>query len=200
MTPSDCGHRGGGVEYVFGYGSLLDRRAIDEAAGGDPLVCALTSYRRTWNVAMENARTIPGYKYYVDPATAARPEYFVTFLNIVPDPETSVNGVILEATRDVIERWDRRERNYQRIDVSADLSPAVDARVWAYAGSAAAVRRFRVGLRTRRAVISRGYYEGVLSDFASLGPGALQTFIDLTDPAPCPIVDLRRVDVRTAER
>lgn len=143
---------------------------------------------------MENARTVPGYKYYVDPTTGARPSWFVSFLNIVPDPAATVNGVLFEVTPELLGRLDTRERNYERIDVSTSLSVAVDGTAWAYAGSDAAVRRFHRGLRARRAVISRDYYEGVLDDFERAGPDALRDFIDLTDPAPCPIVDLKRVE------
>ena len=50
-------------QYVFGYGSLLERR--HEPAHG---LSELTGFRRTWNVAMDNRQTIPGYKHYLDQA------------------------------------------------------------------------------------------------------------------------------------
>jgi hypothetical protein len=148
---------------------------------------------------MENARTIPGYKYYLDPVTGDRPDWFVSFLNIVPDPGQTVNGVVFEVAGELLARLDQRERNYERIDVSDDLSVPVNGRVWAYAGTRPAVARFQLGLRRGRAVISRQYHDGVLADFEALGPEARQRFIALTDPAPCPIVDLRRIDVPEEE-
>jgi hypothetical protein len=178
--------------YVFGYGSLLER--LDGDHGG-PIVCRLSNYRRTWNVAMDNARTVPGYKYYVDPATGVRPRWFVTFLNIVPDPAASANGVAFEVTERELAHLDRRERNYDRIDVSGAVSLPVDGRVWAYAGSAAAVARFELGRGTGRAMVHRRYYESVRDDFACVGPGALAEFNQSTDPPPCPLIDLERVDL-----
>jgi hypothetical protein len=144
---------------------------------------------------MDNRRTIPGYKYYVDASTGARPDAFVVFLNIVPDPRRRVNGVLLEVTPERLWRLDGRERNYARVDIGAHLSHPVPGQAWAYAGTDAAVGRFRAGLREGRALISRDYYQGVLDDFARLGPGARAQFVALTDPAPCPLAVLRRVDV-----
>jgi gamma-glutamylcyclotransferase (GGCT)/AIG2-like uncharacterized protein YtfP len=174
------------ASYVFGYGSLLERP--------EPVPCELTGFRRTWNVAMDNRRTIAGYKHYVDRASGARGPWFVTFLNIVRDPASTVNGVLLEADEATLERLDRRERNYERVDVSAHASPPADGRVWAYLGSRAALERFRLGCRTGRAVVSRDYYERVRRDFAGVGNDALRRFDELTDDVPCPILDLRRID------
>lgn len=176
-------------QYVFGYGSLLERRREPV-----PGLCELRGFRRTWNVAMDNRQTIPGYKHYVDRATGARSGWFVTFLNIVRDPGAVVNGVMFEVDDALLERLDRRERNYERADVSAEISHQVDGRVWAYVGSRDAVDRFLCGCRTGRAVISRDYYARVREDFAVVGGDALERFDELTDPPPCPVLDLRRVD------
>ena len=62
--------------FVFGYGSLVRRP--------DGIPCHLLGHRRAWNVAMDNRRTIPGYKYYVDPETGERPPVRVTFLSLYP--------------------------------------------------------------------------------------------------------------------
>jgi gamma-glutamylcyclotransferase (GGCT)/AIG2-like uncharacterized protein YtfP len=143
---------------------------------------------------MDNRQTIPGYKHYLDRGSGERGAWFVTFLNIVRDPDASVNGVMFAVDDAVLERLDRRERNYERIDVSADVAHEVDGRVWAYVGSRDAEHRFLVGCRTGRAVISRDYYAGVREDFAAIGRGALERFDALSDPPPCPILDLQRVD------
>jgi gamma-glutamylcyclotransferase (GGCT)/AIG2-like uncharacterized protein YtfP len=186
---------GSARQYVFGYGSLLERQHERAQA-----LCELTGFRRTWNVAMDNRQTIRGYKHYVDRATGARGAWFVTFLNIVRDPDAKVNGVMFEADDAVLERLDSRERNYERVDVSANVSPAAERRVWAYVGSRAALDRFRLGCNAGRAVVSRDYYERVLGDFATVGGDALRRFHELTDAVPCPILDLRRIDHPPARR
>jgi cation transport regulator ChaC len=181
--------------YVFGYGSLLERWSGRRGMIDDgPAVCELRNYRRTWNVAMDNTQTIPGYKHYVDATTGAREPWFVAFLDIVPESGARVNGVLFEVSHDQLARLDERERNYQRIEVSQNLSVPVDDDVWVYVGSDAARRRFRRGRRSRRAVISREYYHPVLQDFAHISPEAVKEFTARTDPPPCPIVDLLRID------
>jgi cation transport regulator ChaC len=176
-------------QYVFGYGSLLERR--HEPARG---LAELRGFRRTWNVAMDNRQTIPGYKHYIDRATGERGAWFVTFLNIVRDPGASVNGVMFAVDDALLERLDCRERNYERVDVTADVVDQVNGRVWAYVGSRDAEHRFLCGCRTGRAVISRDYYAAVREDFAAVGREALERFDALSDPPPCPILDLQRVD------
>jgi cation transport regulator ChaC len=186
------------AQYVFGYGSLLERWCRSNVAGHSvegPWPATLRRYRRTWNVAMDNRRTIPGYKYYVDAATGKRGDWFVTFLNVVSDPDSEVNGVLFAATDELLAELDGRERNYERVDISAGLTPQLDGRAWVYTGSAAAVRRFTLGKRSDRTVISRGYYQRVVDDFSAIGPAALAAFEQLTDPPPCPVLDLRRVEI-----
>jgi hypothetical protein len=120
---------------------------------GEPRV--LRGHRRGWGVAMDNRRTIPGYKFYVDPVTGDRPEVFVTFLCVWPEPGASVQGVVFEVDDDGLAALDRRERNYDRHDVSAHVD--VDGPVWAYLGSAAGRERFAAGHATGTAVVSEEY-------------------------------------------
>src|SRR5947209_11229492 len=103
--------------FVFGYASLVGAR---EAAAAP--AATLIGYAREWNVAMDNSATIPGYRYFVD-RDGSRPAIFVTFLNVAPDTRCSVNGVLLDAASGALERFDRRERNYRRIDVTAWIDP-----------------------------------------------------------------------------
>ena len=147
---------------------------------------------------MDNARSIPGYKRYLDPATGEPASGFVVFLNIVPDPDRCVNGVLLAVSAEDLTELDRRERNYQRIDVSAHLAEPGDGTVWSYAGSRAAVERFETGRRSDRAMISRAYRDSVRRGFAALGDEAAVQFDAWTDPPPCPVVALQRVPVPKA--
>jgi hypothetical protein len=110
---------------VFGYGSLAtpgQRQAV------------LHGYRRVWNVAMDNTRDLPGYKYYVDAETGERPAVMVAFVNIEPHDGSEVKGSLIEV--DDLAALDARERNYQRIRVDVG-EPA-----WTYVGTEEAKRRF----------------------------------------------------------
>jgi Gamma-glutamyl cyclotransferase, AIG2-like len=115
----------------------------------------LRDHRRGWGVAMDNRRTIPGYKFYVDPETGARPAVYVTFLCIWPEPGASVEGVIFEVDDDGLIALDRRERNYDRHDVSEHVE--ADGPVWAYLASAAGRERCAAGRAAGTAVVSAEY-------------------------------------------
>src|SRR3954449_985332 len=143
--------------FVFGYGSLVRRP--------DGLPCNLLGHRRTWNVAMDNRRTIAGCKYYVDRDTGERPPVRVTFLNLYPAAEGRVNGIAFPVTADELEALDRRERNYERIDVTRLLDVDLGATVWTYVGRSDARERFAAGA----AVVSQDYFEGVREEFAAAG-------------------------------
>ncbi len=162
---------------VFGYVSLLT------GAAGTP--CRLSGHRRGFGVAMDNRRTIAGYKYYLDP-DGGRPAVHVAFLDAFPDGAGVVGGVIFEVPD--LGALDARERNYARVEVSALLDADVGRPVWAYSGLPEARRRYSHAAAAGTAVVARAYLEGVRAGFARYG-------LDFDTPAPVPVVDLVRVDV-----
>ena len=144
--------------FVFAYGSLLPRADSGEETA---VVCHLDGFRRGWNVAMDNAVTIPGYKYYVDEGTGERPEIYVSFLNIWPAPGNRVNGVAYEVDEEILPLLDLRERNYDRHEVTARVDSGIPGRVWAYVGQAEARERYEIGRARSTAVVSERYWDGV---------------------------------------
>jgi cation transport regulator ChaC len=166
--------------FVFGYGSLLD------GATGTP--CRLRGWRRRFGVAMDNRRTIPGYKYFLDARTGARPEVFVAFLDVVPEPGHVVRGLAAEVGAAQLAALDDRERNYARVDVSADLDLELGGPVWAYAGLPEARERYAVAAAAGRAVVARAYVEHVRAGFAAHG-------LAFETPPEVPVMDLRRIDL-----
>ncbi|MEJ7891029.1 MAG: gamma-glutamylcyclotransferase family protein [Solirubrobacteraceae bacterium] len=158
-------------DFVFGYGSL-----VGEHSGAAPAV--LRGWRRVWGVAMDNTVDIPGYKRYLAP-DGSRPDVCVAFLDIEPDPDASVTGVVLEAE---LAQLDRREHNYDRVDVTAGV---VDppGRVWAYAGRSDSRERLRDARADGRAVIAAAYARSVA---------------DLLAP-DLPVRELRLVPIPTAD-
>jgi cation transport regulator ChaC len=180
-------------QYVFGYGSLL--RAGDGVQPPGTRPCRLRGYRRAWSVAMDNSLSVPGYKFYRDPRDASRPQVFVAFLNLVPAPGGSVNGVVFPVDSARLAELDRRERNYERCDVSRSLSESFDGRVWTYIGSQAAEQRFRDGSERGCAVIDKRYLDGVREGFRLLTDGSLEEFDASTDPHDCAVLELQRIDL-----
>ena len=166
--------------FVFGYGSLL------EAGAGTP--CRLAGHRRRFGVAMDNTRTIPGYKYFVDAATGARPAVSVAFLDVVRGRRAGRRGRRLRGLRGALEVLDARERNYRRVEVGAALDVDLGGPVWAYLGREEARERYARAVATGAAVVARAYLEDVRAGFAAHGLGF--------DTAPeIPVIDLTRVDV-----
>jgi cation transport regulator ChaC len=140
-------------QLVFGYGSL-----IAEASGVE---CRLRDHDLGWEVAMDNREVIPGYKVYLDPETGERPPVEVAYLSITPQPGASVEGVAFPVTDEQLAALDRRERNYERRDVTDLVDADLGGRVWAYVGSVAGRRRLARGRLHGTAVVARGYLEKV---------------------------------------
>jgi hypothetical protein len=153
---------------VFAYGSLAA-----DLAGGE--ASELRGFRRVWGVAMNNRVDVPGYKHYRLRADASRPAVFVAFLDLVADPRASTYGVCVPVTADGLLAIDRRERNYERVEVT-DAVRATSGRVWAYVGTSAGRRRLSRARTGGRAVVSRDYLDRTRAAFAALGPAALEDF------------------------
>lgn len=168
------------TEYVFGYGSL--------AAGEACATTRLRGHRRVWGVAMDNRVAIAGYKRYRRPRDGSHPPVHVAFLDLVAEPGAVTAGVLLAVDAARLEALDRRERNYERIDVTA----AVDdppGRVWTYRGATPARERLRAGRRAASAVIVRSYLDAVR---AGLAAHAVEDHVELDG---LPVVELERVDL-----
>ena len=150
-------------EYVFGYGSL-----VVGVPGG--FVAELPGMRRGWGVAMDNRADVPGYKCYLD-GDGHRPAVSVCFLDIEPDPSPGarVNGVCVPVGAEELVALDRRERNYDRIDVSDRFEELGRARVWTYRGSVAGRARLAAAVRAGTAVIHADYLAAVEAGFRALG-------------------------------
>ncbi|HYI79967.1 MAG TPA: gamma-glutamylcyclotransferase family protein [Thermoleophilaceae bacterium] len=177
-------------DFVFGYGSL----ARDLLA--DVEVKRLRGYRRAFGVAADNSEAIAGYKRYRLPGDGSYPDVHVAFLDIVEDPGTVVNGVLAPVDPGALADLDRRERNYDRIDVTAAIEDPPDGRVWAYAGSPDGRDRLRAGIAAGTAVVQRNYLDHVYDGFRRLGEAEYQRFLSTTDLDGLPLLDLERVDLR----
>jgi gamma-glutamylcyclotransferase (GGCT)/AIG2-like uncharacterized protein YtfP len=186
------------AQYIFGYGSLTARPGpvLTRELKEHGFVADLAGLRRVWGVAMDNRRDLPGYKYYTD-ADGGRPQVYVAYLDLVgapDDPEATVNGLCLPVDDGLLSELDRRERNYDRVDVS-DRVAAGGARVWAYLGSEAARERLAAGRDDGSAVIDAGYVRTVEAGFAALGAPEHAACRASLRPDGLPVVELTRHDL-----
>ncbi len=180
-------------DFIFGYGSL----ARDLLA--DVEVKRLHGYRRVFGVAADNSEQIAGYKRYRQPGDSVYPDVYVAFLDIVQHPATTINGVLAPVDSGALAVLDRRERNYDRIDVTAAIDDPPDGRVWAYAGSPRGRDRLRAGIAAGTAVVQRSYLDHVHDGFRRLGEAEHDHFLATTDLDGLALVDLERVDLPPVE-
>src|SRR4051812_8011733 len=154
---------------------------------------------------MDNRVAVPGYKVYEAP-DGTRPAVAVAFLDLAAaggdDGAVVVEGALLPVAADALARLDRRERQYERRDVSAlvDAGPeqaaATAGPVWSYVGRAPGRARVAAGREgTAPVVIQRAYVDLVESAFAALGDGALARYRASTEPPPFPVRELARVNL-----
>jgi hypothetical protein len=143
---------------------------------------------------MDNTRDLPGYKYYLDPKTGERPAVFVAYLDLAPEPRSSVNGIVFPVDAAGLRVLDRRERNYERSEVGHQIDPPTGGRVWAYFGTVAARERFERGRAAGAAVVDRAYLDDVRAGFAEIAPREIDRFDASTDPPRVPMRALKRVD------
>ena len=181
-------------DFVFGYGSL----ARDLLA--DVEVTRLHGYRRVFGVAADNSEQIAGYKRYRLPGDGVYPDVYVAFLDIVESPGTVVNGVLARVDPGDLADLDRRERNYDRIDVTAAIDTPPGGRVWAYTGSPDGRARLQAGVAADTAVVQRSYLDHVHDGFRRLGDAEHDQFVATTDLDSLPLADLERVDLSPDER
>jgi hypothetical protein len=173
---------------VFGYGSLvLDGEAADRRA-------RLTDHRRVWGVATDNVHAIPGYKMYLRRSDGVRPAVYVAFVDVEPCPGHEVNGTVRAVSAAELDQLYRRERNYDRVDVTGQLE-GFEGSVWTYVGSAEGRARFQHGLKEGRAVVSRDYLEKVHAGFRRLGEADYALFNASSHLDGLPVWDLERIDL-----
>jgi len=173
---------------IFGYASLV----LDGAGRGVP--ARLPGYRRVWGVATDNVHSIPGYKMYLRRPEGTRPAVYVAFVDLEPHDGSVVNGLVRPVSAGELEDLDRRERNYDRVEVTGQIE-GFDERVFTYLGSAAGRERLRRGRVEGRAVVSRDYLAKVLAGFDRLGVDERRAFDDSSLLGGLPVLDLERVDL-----
>jgi len=151
--------------YFFGYGSLVNRATHDFP---NPQPAHLTGWRRVWR------------------HTDLRP---VAFLSIVPDPDTTIDGLIAHVPNDDWAALDQREWAYDRIpatkSVQHPLADDIEIAVYAVpeARHAAPSARYPVLLSYVDVVV-----QGYLHEFGSEGAAH---FFATTDGWDAPILNDR---------
>jgi cation transport regulator ChaC len=180
------------VDYVFGYGSLVELNdPLAQHGRVYPAVPGrLHGYRRFWGAAMNNWEATEAEKHFVDPDSGLKPRIKVAYLDIEEWQGSSVNGLAIPADATRLAELDRREINYVRIDVSSSFEPEISQRVFTYVATEEARNRCREATPGADVHVSREYIDRVRRAFTALGPDALEEYERTTEPLHFPKRDL----------
>lgn len=180
----------------------MDRQPLSgltRQTSDDGYVATLPGYRRTWGVAMDNSKDIPGYKFYRD-EDGHRAVGCVAFLDIQEDANARVNGVCLPVTAVTKDELCLRERNYELLDVTDGITPPPPAgcRVFVFAGLSESRARANAARESGALLIQREYVDNVEAHFARLGESEISDYrasTESTDAGGLRVERLRRVDI-----
>jgi len=180
---------------VFAYGSLVSRASVAETLGHDvaaPVPASLAGWRRRWSLARDNHRAEKSFE-----SLAGERFDFCLGLNLERDPEAAdeaaPNGALVEVTAVELERLDRREIRYQRIDVTDFVHPVARRAEFAPVFAFTAKPEHFAAHPPPRAVVLAAYLRACEAAFEALGPDELAGFAQTTEPVPVPVVEARLV-------
>lgn len=180
-------------QFVFGYGSLA-------AQGEGCHVARLRGHRRSWGVAMDNRVDLPGYKSYRLRADGSRPAVFVAFVDVEPDARCEVTGICMPVDERRLRELDRRERNYDRVEITSAIGDAA-GRVWIYRGSHDGRARLREAVACGCAAVSRDYRDAVVGALQAIAtPREVSDVNRLIAAGRLAVLDLVRVDLDPGAR
>lgn len=172
--------------YIFGYGSLVDEKKLIEFLGrknsndDNFLKCKLLDYKRVWNVAEKNKLREQDGRQYIHPIRKDIPDVEIVFLNIEPEKNSYIHGILFEVTDEELAMIDKRERSYKRTDVSNLIYKHVEGTVWTYEALESHKELFNTAVENNRAVIVKGYYDLVLQSYKNNGKDYIENYLNTT--------------------
>lgn len=189
--------------WIFGYGSLVSpesfghtlRRTI--VPGVDFHEARLSGYGRRWNYGVMT-RTASSTE-----ADGTRRVWTIVALGLIEAHGESVNGVIGWVDSDELAALDRRERNYDRVDVSDSVVAGgveVAAPVMTYVPRDEPIAHYRAARDRGTAAVEQRYWDLVDRAFAALGTEQHGAYHASTPAPDVPIVTMRIDDVPERHR
>ena len=180
--------------WVFGYGSLVSPESFGHTLGrsltlgSDFHEAEIRGYGRRWNYGV---MSVVGESTEAGGATR---EWAIVALGIVEAAGETVNGVIGWVSDAELPALDRRERNYDRVDVThlATTNERVHDPIVTYVPQEQPQRWYEAARARGTAAVEQRYWDLVDLAFADLGADRRERY-HATTPAPdVPIVAMRR--------
>jgi hypothetical protein len=185
----------GGV-WVFGYGSLVSPESFGATLrrelrpGVDFFDAEVGRFGRRWNYGVVHVTGTGD-----DPSGGTR-DYTIVALGLVRSERERVNGVVGWVEDHELIELDHRERHYDRIDVSEDVSvdagASFDGRVVLYLPRREAIAHYEQARDRGSAAIDQHYWDLVDRAFAARGASAHAAYLATTPPPDVPILPLDR--------
>jgi cation transport regulator ChaC len=171
-----------GQHAIFAYGSLASAESAGETLGRDPVdprPATLRGWRRRFSLIRDNLRC---EKTFARTSDGWVPDHILG-LNIEPSsaPGEEINGALITTTATELERLDRRELRYDRIEVTDNVAAAGEAPAFARVFTYVAKPENFAAQVPERAVILVAYVDAVELAFDALGPGQLDAYRDSTE-------------------
>lgn len=194
--------------WVFGYGSLVSPDSFGHTLGRRPHLgtdffeAEIAGYGRRWNYGSLR------YTGRAADDTGTIREWAIVALGVTPAADETVNGTVGWVTDDELVGLDRRERHYDRVEVTAlaTVHDGVDIAgpIVTYVPRPEAVERYEQARDRGEAAVDRRYFDLVDRAFGALGEDRRRRYHATTQLPDIPILALQR-DVeperyRAAER
>lgn len=151
---------------IFGYGSLMNKASFERTLGRriDPSEFSwnyLNGYARSWTLYHE-VKNLPEEKKLLLPPT----KKYIVYLDITPKANSKIIGSLVTISSQELLKFDAREINYDRIDVTDNLDAIPDGiTVYTYIGN----KRYKTALvPLSECVIIKEYIEIVESGVNNL--------------------------------
>lgn len=181
---------------MFGYGSLVSPVSFGATLGRelrpgvDFFEAELTGFGRRWNYGVMHTEGTTTDHLGVEQA------WTIVALGLVAAPDETVNGIVGWVDDVELGELDRRERHYDRVDVTAlatvHAPGDVPGEIVTYVPRLEARRHYEAARDLGRAAVERRYWELVDDAFAALGADRHERY-HATTPAPdVPVVELQR--------
>lgn len=170
--------------YIFGYGSLINRtsagRTLKRTIEPSALILSrITGYRRGW--------TLKEQVFYEQSKASIQ----AVFLDIEPDTDSGLNGVLIAISDEELGRLKLREKNYNLIDIThqvrIDDGPSLGPNDQVV--TFVAMEDFKVGANSQNVFVMQRYIDLIETGCRSLGADFLELYRKTTEPVPFPILD-----------
>lgn len=150
-------------------------------------------YGRRWNYGIMHTHGL------VTPTGDAAGPMTIVALGVIPSSGESTNGVIGWVETTELVELDRRERHYDRVDITelvdADAVDRGDERVMTYVPRPVAIEHYERARDRGCAAIEQRYWDLVSAAFSALGTVQHERYLETTPPPDVPVLAMDRVPV-----